>query len=436
MSKEARTTDEYTLEFADDAIAKAMSGEQKKDIGRTDGELIKLLDFLGIDRNTPANMLSEVTYFTCIRVLSEGIGKIPIRVFKQLGRGRQKLPKHRLWNVVNKRPNPYMPAVLFWATMEKMRSHRGNAYALITGVGANVNLWLLDPDRVQVVVDDAKLLSNVPDVYYQYSGEDGKLYMFKSGEIIHLRTWNTRDGILGIPVMEQLREFVERQAKGEKMLGKMIDNGFTSKAVVQYTGNLNDENVKRFVKLLTDYAEEKHQYEGAKYFIPAPLGATITPLNVKLADNEYAELTKYSALQIAAAFGIKPTQINDYTKSSYSSEEAQQLNFYKETLLFPLEQYEQELDYKLLTDKERRNGEMMKFETDVILRVTQEQQMTILRSGIANFIYTPNEARERLDLPPVEGGDKLIGNGTNIPIDMVGQQYSKAQQAEGGEEDG
>jgi HK97 family phage portal protein len=220
------------------------------------------------------------------------------------------------------------------------------------------------------------------------------------------------------------------------MLGKMIDNGFTSKAVVQYTGNLNDENVKRFVKLLTDYAEEKHQYEGAKYFIPAPLGATITPLNVKLADNEYAELTKYSALQIAAAFGIKPTQINDYTKSSYSSEEAQQLNFYKETLLFPLEQYEQELDYKMLTDKERRDGEMMKFETDVILRVTQEQQMTILRSGIANFIYTPNEAREKLDLPPVEGGDKLIGNGTNIPIDMVGQQYSKAQQAEGGEDDG
>ena len=61
--------------------------------------------------------------------------------------------------------------------------------------------------------------------------------------------------------------------------------------------------------------------------------------------------------------------------------------------------------------------------------------MTILRSGIANFIFTPNEAREQLDLPPVEGGDKLIGNGTNIPIDMVGQQYNKTQQAEGGDND-
>lgn len=413
-----------------------MSGEHKKDIGRTDGELYRLLDFLGIDRNTPANMLSQVTYFTCIRTLSEGIGKIPINIYRRVNGGKEKLQNHRLWETVCSRPNPYMPAVLFWAMMERMRSHRGNAYALITGTGANVNLWPLDPDRIQIVVDDAKLLSAVPDVYYQYSGEDGKLYMFKSGEIIHLRTWNTRDGILGIPVMEQLRDFVNRQAKGEKMLGKMLDSGFTAKAVVQYTGNLNDENVTAFTKLLTNYAEEKYKFKNAKYFIPAPLGTTITPLNVKLADNEFAELTKYSALQIAAAFGIKPTQINDYTKSSYSSEEAQQLNFYKETLLFPLEQYEQELDYKLLTNKERKNGEMMKFVTDVILRVTQEQQMQILRSGVSNFIYKVNEAREKLDLPAVEGGDKLIGNGTNIPLDMVGQQYSKAQQAEGGEDDG
>lgn len=422
---------------ADEAITKAMSkGGTKKDTGRTDGELYRLLDFLGIDRNTPANMLSQVTYFTCIRVMSEGIGKIPLKIYKQLDRGVLTQTDHRLWHTLNQRPNRYMPATLFWSTMERMRSHRGNAFALITGSGSNIQLWPLDPDRVTIVIDNAKMLSDQQDVYYQYGGEDGNLYMFKSDEIIHLRTWNTRDGILGIPVMEQLREFVNNQSKAEKMLGKMLDSGFTAKAVVQYTGNLSDDNVKRFVQLLTEYAEEKKAYENAKYFIPAPLGATITPLNVKLADNEFAELTKYSALQIAAAFGIKPTQINDYTKSSYSSEEAQQLNFYKETLLYPMEMYEQELTYKLFLESERKQGLRAGFDTKQLLRVTQEQQMTILRSGIANFIFTPNEAREQLDLPPVEGGDKLIGNGTNIPIDMVGQQYTKTQQAEGGEEDG
>ena len=40
----------------------------------------------------------------------------------------------------------------------------------------------------------------------------------------------------------------------------------------------------------------------------------LTPLDIKLSDSQFIELKKYSALQIAAAFGIKPNQINDYEK--------------------------------------------------------------------------------------------------------------------------
>lgn len=59
----------------------------------------------------------------------------------------------------------------------------------------------------------------------------------------------------------------------------------------------------------------------------------LTPLDIKLSDSQFIELKKYSALQIAAAFGIKPNQINDYTKSSYSNSEMQQLSFLTDTML-------------------------------------------------------------------------------------------------------
>ena len=36
------------------------------------------------------------------------------------------------------------------------------------------------------------------------------------------------------------------------------------------------------------------------------------PLDIKLSDSQFFELKKYTALQIAAAFGVKPNQINDY----------------------------------------------------------------------------------------------------------------------------
>ena len=47
---------------------------------------------------------------------------------------------------------------------------------------------------------------------------------------------------------------------------------------------------------------------------------------------------------------------------------------------------------------------------------------------------TPNEARERLDLPAKEGGDQLIGNGSTIPITEVGKQWQQQTATEGPKE--
>lgn len=138
-------------------------------------------------------------------------------------------------------------------------------------------------------------------------------------------------------------------------------------------------------------------------------------------------------MQIANAFGIKPVQINDYSKSSYNSSESQNLAFLVETLLYILEQYEEELNYKLLTSEEIKQGYYFKFSTGILLRTDLKTQVESLTKGIANFLYTPNEARAFLDLDAKEGGDKLIGNGSTIEINQIGSQYG-AKGTEGGDE--
>ena len=52
---------------------------------------------------------------------------------------------------------------------------------------------------------------------------------------------------------------------------------------------------------------------------------------------------KYGALSIAAAFGVKPDHLNDYSKSSYANSSMQSLSFYINTLLYNVSLYEQEL---------------------------------------------------------------------------------------------
>lgn len=392
-------------------------------------ELNNLYKFLGIDPDRDEHVLSEATYFACMKVLSEAIGKLPLKLLRHNERnGVETARKHPLYHILRTRPNPYMTASTFWSTVEYNRNHYGDAYVWIQGAGKNTKLWILPSNEVEVWYDDARILAEQPDIYYLYSS-GGKTYQFGSEEILHLKTSNTLDGVKGVSVQDQLRMTIGGAVKSQKMLNKMYESGFTAKAVLQYTGDLNDANVKTFIAGIEKYSKGELASEGIENIIPIPLGSQLTPLNVKLADNQFIEVKQYTALQIASAFGIKPYQIGDYTKSSYASAEAQQLSFYVDTLLYIIKQYEEELTYKLLSDEEVKRGYHFKFNVAVILRADLATQINTLAQGVNSFIYTPNEARALLDLEAKDGGDRLLGNGSSIPVEYTGAQYMRDEPA-------
>ena len=385
--------------------------------------LEQLLSAFGISQELNGPALSEATYFACMKVLSESIGKLPFRVLQQTPRdGVMPLMDHKWWPALFTAPNRYMTATVFWTFMEFCRNHYGNAYAYIdTGDARDPHppqLWPLDPRAVTVYYDNARKLANQPDVYYRYSGPEG-FEVYGSEEVLHFKSHLTLDGLVGISVREQLAESIQGQIKAQKLVNKLYDNGMTAKAVLQYTGSLNDANVAELIARIGEYANNSSTGK----VVPIPVGFSLTPLNLKLADSQFFEIRSATALQIAAAFGVKPSQVGDYTKSSYASSEAQQLSFLVDTLLYIVKGYGEELTNKLISKDEEKHGVRIKAQTSVLLRADQQTQIDTFSKAVNNFIMTPNEAREELDRPHVEGGDKLLGNGASIPIDAVGNQY-------------
>ena len=388
-------------------------------------ELNELFKFLGIDPDKTGDATSEATYYACLKVLMEAIGKLPLKIQQYTpDKGIRVAREHPYYRMLNERPNRYMTASSFWGTCEQFRDDRGNAYVWIdTRDPKHPQLWHLDPSSVQVYYDNARKLGDVADVYYRYTTPTGPI-VFTSEEVIHLRSHYTTDGITGISVRDQLSATLRGNIKAQEFINKTIESGMTAKSVLNYTGSLNDANVQALVKEVTRYAKGEMKDKGIENVVPMPVGFSLTPLNLKLADSQFLELRQYSALQIASAFGVKPYQVGDYTKSSYASAEAQQLSFLVDTLLFIVKQYEEELTYKLLTDDEVAAGYHIKFNVGVMLRADQKTQIDTLSAAVSNFLMTPNEARERLDLPAKEGGDRLLGNGASIPVQYTGAQYT------------
>lgn len=408
-----------------------------KSSAAAESEWRDLADFLGIDRDMKKDSRNEATYYTCLKIISEGLGKMPIKLMQRDGRGGSITSyDNQIYDVLALRPNPYQTATVFWSDMERMRNHFGNAYAMIRGNGTShdpMSLWVMPFDEVDVWWDETCLLADVPDVYYRWS-HGGTTLVLKSSEVIHLRSSETVDGIMGIPVIDRLRGVIEGSMESQEFQNSLVASGMTSKAVLQYTADLNPTMVDNFTARIDDYAKGRIGGRTDGKIIPIPVGTQLTPLNLKLTDAQFMELKKYSAVQIASAFGIKPQQIGDMTKQSYASSQAQQEAFYTDTMLYIIRQYEDELTYKLLTPRSRGAGYFVQADSSVVLRSDFKTQVEANKTAIESGQMYPNEGRAKLGLPSDPDGDVLLGNGNLIPIGMAGQQY--VRDGKGGDESG
>lgn len=388
------------------------------------------LEWLGIKRNKNKGAMAEVTYFTCLKMMSETIAKMPWKYYQSTDEGIEEPELTDTARLLKTRPNPFMTPTVFWNAVEMNRNHFGNAYVYVRsrfkrkkygGEYKVLDLWIMPSNCVQIVVDDAGYFGGAGKIWYVYNDKySGKQFVFGTDEVLHFKTSHSLDGITGLPVQEILKSTVEGANASQEYLNNLYQNGLTAKATLEYTGDLNEEAKAKLVQAFETYGAGT---KNTGKILPVPLGMKLTPLNIKLTDAQFIELKKYSALQIAAAFGIKPNQINDYEKSSYSNSEMQQLSFYVDTMLFVMKQYEEEVNYKMLTDEEQEDGKYFKLNEKVLLRTDSKTQMEIFAKAVNNGIQKPNECRRKLDLKDADGGNQLIVNGNYIPLKEVGKQY-------------
>lgn len=397
----------------------------------------QLLEWLGIHTNNK-KAISEVTYYTCLKMLSETIGKMPLKYYQQTERGRIRADPTTAGILMTVRPNPFMTPTTMWTTVEQNCQHYGNGYIWLRGrflpskYGGEykiMDMWPMQSQYVTPIMDDLGIWGGKGNLYYKYNDpRTGEQYLFKNSEILHFKTWYSLDGFMGEPVRNILKATVDGANESQGYMNQLYEHGLTASMAMQYTGDLDDDRVK---KLQRKFADRLSGPENAGKVVPVPMGLTLTPLNVSLADAQFFELRKYSALQIAGAFGIKPNQINNYEKSSYANSETQQLAFLVDTMSYRLKMYEEEINGKILMPEEIANQYFYKFNEKAILRADSKTQMENLAKAVNNGIYTPNEAREYLDQPSEEGGNRLIVNGNYIPLTQVGQQYAKGGEGNG-----
>ncbi|ASN72283.1 putative portal protein [uncultured Caudovirales phage] len=386
----------------------------------------ELLKWLGIETGTVnvkgKNALKEATVFACIRILSESVAKLPIKIYQDVN-GIKKASSHPLYTLIKNRPNPYMTSFNFFNCLEAQRNIHGNSFASIEydRYGRIKALWPIDSSTVEIWIDNQGLLKTNNKLWYVINLPNGEKAKLKPDEILHFKGF-TLDGISGITPLTYLKTLIENGKASEEYINKFFQNGMQTKGIVQYVGDLNKDAEETF---RNKFEQMSNGLKNAHRISLLPLGYQFQPISLSMADAQFLENTELTIRQIAAAFGIKMHQLNNLERSTYSNITEQQRQFYIDTLMAILTMYEQELTYKLLLNSELEEGYYCKFNVDAITRADIKTRYEAYRIGVQGGFLQPNEVRAREEMESVEGGDVLLVNGNMIPITKAGAAYRK-----------
>jgi len=392
--------------------------------------LQSLADWLGLNIDelniSGKNSLKEITVYICIKILAETMSKLPLKIYQD-SKGSRKATDHYLYQMLKLRPNEYMSASDFWKCEEVQRNIYGNAYVWIDRVkkgkstGVVKGLYPLDSSRVQVYVDDVGLLNSSNKLWYVFTDNLGHQYKIEPIDILHFKGL-TSNGLAGISPIENLKSSIETAKSSTVFLNNSYKNGMTTKGIIQYVGDLNSaaENTFR-----TKFEQMSNGLSNANRVSLLPIGYQYQPISLTMADAQFLQNSQFTIRQLTAAFGIKLHQVNDLEKASYANTSEANREFYTDTLLSILNMYEQELVWKLFTNKEIEQGYYSKFNADVILRGDIKTRYESYRIAVQGSFMTPNEVREKEEMESKDGGDELLANGSMVQLTKVGAAYGK-----------
>lgn len=366
--------------------------------------------------NERTAMQTTVVY-ACVRIIAETIASLPLHVYRNLDRGKERTPTHPLYHLLHDAPNPEMTSFIF---RECLMSHLllwGNAYAQIIrdGRGRIIALYPLLPDRMTPDRDAKGRL------FYIYQKE-GQAHYLSPEDVIHIPGLGF-DGILGHSPIALARNAIGLNIAAEEYGGKFFANGANPSGILTTPGVIKDPEKVR--------SAWSKAYSGPNAHKVTVLEENLHYERISIPNNEaqFLETRKFQIEEICRIFQVPPHLVASLDRATFSNIESQSISFVVHTIRPWLVRWEQALNRSLFSEKERGDF-FVSFVVDGLLRGDYKSRMEGYAIAIQNGFMSPNDVRSLENLNPIPaelGGDLYAMNGNMLPLKDVGAYANKTK---------
>lgn len=366
---------------------------------------------------TVSSVLSYPPVYACVTLIASDVAKLAPMVMRKGTDGiyveNDKSPFLKLL----KRPNNYQNHIQFKEWWIISKAIRGNTYALKERdqSGAITKLHILDPTRVQALV------STSGEIFYQLSadnlaGIEESSVTVPAGEIIHDRINPLFHPLVGI---SPLYSCGESAAAGNKIIADssyFFENGARPSGILTAPGAISDATAARLKEAWAT------NYTGANSGKIAVLGDALKfePMRMTAVDAQLIDQMKWSAEAVCSAFHVPAYKVGIGATPTNNNVEALTQEYYSQCLQRYIEDIELCLDEGL----EVPDGSHIELDLDCLFRMDTKTQFETFKLGVEGAIMAPNEARKKMNLRPLEGGDTIYMQQQNYSLSALAARDS------------
>ncbi|WP_334472997.1 phage portal protein [Arsenophonus sp. PmNCSU2021_1] len=356
--------------------------------------------------------------WACVRLLSESISTLPLKLYHRESDGSRSLAQqHPAYPVLCRRPNLEMTPSRFIQMIVASLCLRGNAFVEKKKVGQRlVSLVPLLPQNIIVKRRDNGRL----EYHYTHDSKPGysslKPRVIADNDMMHIRGFGL-DGICGMMPLKTGREVFGSAMSLETTAARYFQKGMSASGFVTFDKLLSKEQRETFNKELERFSGSENT--GKVMLLEAGMkfnGITLDPQT-----SQMLESRDHSVEEICRWCRVPPFMVGHITKQSSwaSSVEGMNLIFLTNTLRPLLVNIEQEIARCLLDNDEDYFAE---FSVEGLLRTDSSGRAAYYTTALQNGWMNRNDVRRLENLPPIDGGDLYTVQLNLTPLNQLGQE--------------
>jgi HK97 family phage portal protein len=400
------------------------------EITDTSNPALWLTDYVGGPRSaagvgvneTKASYLS--TYWACLKVLSEDVGKLPINVFRtDADGGKTRALDHPVQRLLHREPSREYTPFSFQEVLMRWAAGWGNGYAEIERdqIGRPVGLWPIHPQRVKVRRSD-------DGVWYRVRVDDAgvRCHSTAGGQMVHEVDIPAADmlhfkgpgddGLCGKSVIRAAADAIGIGLAAQDFGASFFANGTNPAGVLTHPGTLDAEGQKR----LRDSWKSFHQGAGkGKSVAVLEEGVTWAPMSVPPNEAQFLETRQFQVIEICRFFRMPPHKVQELGRATWANIESQNIEYVGDTLMPWLVRFQQEMARKLLAESESMGGMFVEFATAALLMGDSITRTNFYRALFQMGAISRNEIRSFERLNPIDGGDNYYMQSAMTTVDQI-----------------